>query len=252
MSLGERDPRVLRQPEDAVGHLEPLYVSRAPAAKRPQFPKRVRTTIHRRSLPAKVKGRNLSRGGIALSEAPGVTFRGCLEPDRDQQLALAGDLDTLDLHGERTVVHDQETEGERSAVLVSHPHHLRVGLRHRFRRRSSQRKRLVPEGEEHDARYGSQDHEIGEQSPEARRPPLRGVVRQRPSQMIYGRRPWSFAPCLHHSGEERREPLALDPDFPAIDRSGTEPPHRAVVRSIQPGMVSKLQDRGSGRSERLP
>jgi hypothetical protein len=40
-----------------------VYVSEVPAAKRPQFPKRVRTTIQRRSPPANVNGRNFSREG---------------------------------------------------------------------------------------------------------------------------------------------------------------------------------------------
>src|SRR6266540_3492020 len=51
-----------------------VYVSNASASKRPQFAKRVRTTIQRRSPPSNVNGMNLSRSGSPTPRLPASRF----------------------------------------------------------------------------------------------------------------------------------------------------------------------------------
>ena len=51
------------------------------------------------------------------------------------------------------VVHDQEAEGERSAVGICHPDHVRAGARHRSGGEVRRRQGLEPNGEDHDASH---------------------------------------------------------------------------------------------------
>ena len=73
--LGERDPRVLRQPEHAVGHLEPRVRLEGACREATAVPEARPNHDPPAIAPGQGERKELVEGGIALSEAPGVTFR---------------------------------------------------------------------------------------------------------------------------------------------------------------------------------